>query len=470
MFGNSKKRSRLEVWKQQTRLARLGSPDERSARLRSLSLRLGLGLLTVLLISLIAYAGGGNWGPPFAFREGEIYHRDIRVKIDFTVVDEPATQLRRELAAGAIHPILKLDPAPLNELEQRLTQLLLAARAGSFNELDPDTVRYWSLTVDELRALSDTLRSTPPEEFYGFLTVVPLAPGFTAGLPEQVMGAMAYPRLHYPNPYLIKDDEDLRNRIRALLTTLEDGGILDDLELQSQPILREAKKFTLVRSGKPNDTLDDIQILKSKLIGDPKGKRGTLDTQFQNAFKNKRIADQVFLLVVGDGKRPSRLPATLKFDPDATQLARQAAIAAVPETKKEYKRGAPLIEQGRPVKEEDIPLLREEHKAYLTSMTWDDHLRRWFSIFLVVAMLGCFVAFHMEQTLPHLAEDVRRLAVVCGLIIVTLGLAIFVNHALVRHHHPADHGGDDPAAGVQPGLRLDRLLQHGLDRYAIPRN
>jgi len=424
MFGN-KKRSRLEVWKQQTRLERLGSPDERLARLQGLLIRLGIAFVTVLIVSLIANAGGGHWGPPFAFREGEVYPRDIRVKVDFTVVDQPSTQLRREQAAAAVNPILNLDPAPLDELQLRLTQLLLAAQAGSFDQLDPEMVRYWSLTVDELRALSNKLRGEPERS----LSFLALAPGpqvdFGDPLLVGVLGVLAFERARYP----IKDESDLRQRIDSAFAALRMGGVLDDQERESQEAIKRAAQITILRPDGSKLLALPNEVLKSKLIGDPRGDRGPLYLQFAKAFQNEAIADRLYQLVVGTDGRPSRLPNTLKYDAAATDHARQEAFWDVPEQKKAYKRGAPLIEQGNAIQEKDIPLLREEHKAYLASMTFDQHLRRWFAIFLIVATLACFIGFHIAQSLPHLASDVRRLALVCGLIIVCFGLSILLNQA-----------------------------------------
>src|SRR5262245_345484 len=161
MFGNSKKRSRLILWEGQRRAAQQLSPADVWERRRRMLYRLATAVCTVVLISLIVHAGGGGWGPPFAFREGEIQGRDLRARVDFQVIEETATQLRREEAAAAVAPVLRLDPAPLDELQLRLTQLCLAARSGSINRLDQRTVSFWALNEDDLKALGALLQGSP---------------------------------------------------------------------------------------------------------------------------------------------------------------------------------------------------------------------------------------------------------------------------------------------------------------------
>src|SRR3954465_9705078 len=117
MFGNSKRHTRLSLWQQQSRAARLPATEEQRQLRRHLAIQLGMGLATVLCVTVIVHAGGGAWGPPFSFREGEVYSRDVRVKVDFAVVDEAPTQLKRDQAAAAVNPVFHLDPAPLTDVK-----------------------------------------------------------------------------------------------------------------------------------------------------------------------------------------------------------------------------------------------------------------------------------------------------------------------------------------------------------------
>ena len=420
MFGNSKKRSRLDLWRGQLKATRQATAAERWARRRHLFSRLAIGAVTVLLVSLIVHGGGGHWGPPFPFREGEVYPRDIRVKTDFTIIDEPSTQFKREQAAAAVHPVLRLDSQPLEELLARLTELCLAARSGSpLDRLDNETVRYWApLTRDDLKALGQTLQG-PPEERLALFAVTPLP--VIGAAPGQPLAALTLVKARYP----IESDDDLRRRLEAAFANLLAVGIAEDDKLPEA--VRQARQLTVRRApGEPDLVVLPEQVLKSKLVRPPDGAgKGAVYLQFAKALKDERIADALHRLVVGDEKRKGRLPATLTYDEEATRVARERAQAAVEVQTKEYKRGAPLVEQGKPIAEQDLTLLKAEHRAYLASLTWADHLRRWLSLVVIVSAFGGFIGLYIHRFHPALAGSRGRLLGVCALLTLTLWAASF---------------------------------------------
>lgn len=421
MFGNSKRHTRLTFWHQQTRAARLTSSEEQRERRRHLALQLGIGLVTILCMTVIVHAGGGAWGPPFAFREGEVYGRDVRVKVDFTIVDEAATQLKREQATAGVYPVFHLDPTPLVDVKFRLAQLCLAARSGSREHLDAELVRYWALTDDEWKNLGSVLRGSPEEVIS--LLAMPSLPALGAPVMHQ-LGAIALVRVRNP----LVNDVDLIDRIDASFEDLLQAGVLEDNDLLGP--LSQAKRLN-VRRSEEHKNLEVLpeQVLKSRLIGDPRGDKGPIYLQFAKAFRNEKIAQAIYGLVVGSDRRPSRLPSTLSYDPEATDRARANAFWSIPEQKKEYKRGAPLIEQGKPVTAQDLPILIAEHRAYLKSLKWDDHLRRLIALFLVTALMAGFVGLYVWRFLPALTHNTNKLVGFCGLLLVGLTTAVFVNQA-----------------------------------------
>lgn len=421
MFGNSKRHTRLTLWHRQSRAARLPSTEEQRQRRRHLAIQLGLGLATIIGVTLIVHAGGGNWGPPFSFREGEVFPRDIRVKVDFTIVDEAATQLKREQAAAAVNPVFHLDPAPLTDVKFRLAQLCLAARSGSREHLDAELVRYWALTEDDLKSLGATLRGSPVEVTSFFS--MPSAPVLGMPLPEQ-LGAIAFVRVRNP----ILSDVDLIDRIDGSFEDLIQVGVLDDAALVG-PIGR-AQRLTIHRNDNERD-LEVIpeQVLKSRLVGNPRGDKGPIFLQFAKAFRNEEIAHAVYALLVGSGNRPSRLSGTLTYDAERTNRARNKAIAAIPEQRKEYKRGAPLIEQGKSVTAQDLPILLTEHRAYLKTLRWYDHLYRLAALFLVTAAMASFVGLYVWRFLPTLTQSANHLVGFCGLILVGLLAAVLMHQS-----------------------------------------
>ncbi len=415
MFGNSKKRSRLVLWEGQRRAERQRSPAEEWERRRRMLYRLLAAGCILVAISLLVHAGGGGWGPPFPFREGEVRDRDIRSRLDFEVVEEAATGLRREEARAAVLPVLRLDPAPLDELRLRLTQLCLAARSGSISRLDQKTVSFWALNDNDLKALGGLLQGSP-EGLAGLLVLSPQPlPGAADALG---LGAAAMLLARAP----IESDDDLRRRIEAALDDLAKTGILEDQEREPPDAVKNAKKLTILRPDGSRAEVLPEQVRKSNLVGSPPKDKGPIYLHFVRALKNDQIAERLYELVVGTPQRPSRLPVTLTFDADGTLRAQDDAYWRVPEQTRRHQRGAPLVEGGKPITEQALALLRAEHAAYLASLSRWALLQRWLALFLIVGMLGGFVGAYIWRFLPGLWESLPRLIAVGGLITLTIGL------------------------------------------------
>ncbi len=410
MFGSSKKRSRLILWEGQRRAERQRSPAEVWEDRRRVLARLAAAACTMVLISLIVHAGGGGWGPPFPFREGEVQGRDIRARIDFQIMEEAATRLRREEAAAAVHPVLRLDPAPLDEVRRRLTQLCLAARTASINRLDQKTVSFWALKEEDLKALGGLLQGSH-EGVAGLLVLTPQPlPG---AVDPYAAGAVAMLKARSP----IESDEDLQQRIAAAFNDLEMSGILEDREQEPAEAVRTAKKLTILRPDGGRGEVLPEQVLKSRLVGNPPKDKGPIYLHFLRALKNERAAERLYELVVG------RLPATLAFDAEESRRARDDAYWRVPEQTREYQRGAPLVEGGKPITEQALALLRAEHQAYLQSLSVWAYLQRWLALLIIVGMLGGFVGAYIWRFLPRLWESLPKLIGVCVLITLTIGLS-----------------------------------------------
>ncbi len=102
MFGNSRKRSRLDSWHGARRIPLLGLPVQRWRRRAEWLHRLLVAAVTVLLLSLIAHSSGGDWGLPYGFREGQTHPRDLCAQTGFGIDEELAGKLRRERELGLV--------------------------------------------------------------------------------------------------------------------------------------------------------------------------------------------------------------------------------------------------------------------------------------------------------------------------------------------------------------------------------
>ena len=428
MFGYPKKWSRLGSWTQQSRAARQGNAQARWQQRRSVFLRLGVGIVAVALTSLIVQFGGGSWGPPLAFRKGETYPRDIRAKVDFRVVDDNLTVALRERAAQRVHPVLRLDPQPLQEVSFRLKELCRAALRGTTTEDDQAMLAYWSLTVDEFQSLAVLLRGTFRKAALVPQAVPPPVPLVDAWLarPMQVIAAA---QTSAP----VRGEDDLLRMIELAFAGVSKLGILDDHDGKlPEPVadaVRRGESLTIVSTStaaKPVDVLPQ-QVLMSKVVGDPSGPRGSLYLQFVNAFKDERLAERLYTLVAGTMNRSGRLPGTLEYDRQRTEHAKDLAKSKVPVQEKRFARGDLLVPQGRPITERDMVLLRAEHQALLSQLTFRDHLRRWLALVAIGALLATFIALYIQRFLPGLVQSLPRLLGFCALAVVALAAAVVLH-------------------------------------------
>src|SRR5262245_21713628 len=106
MFGPVKKPSRLGQWDGRRRSSRSEDPVlPHLCRVPVLS-RLGAVLVTALSVTFLAY----TWGPPQSYRVGEICPHDLRARVYFEVVDQAATDRKRDEAVEALPAERRSDP------------------------------------------------------------------------------------------------------------------------------------------------------------------------------------------------------------------------------------------------------------------------------------------------------------------------------------------------------------------------
>jgi putative nucleotidyltransferase with HDIG domain len=113
--------------------------------------------------------------------------------------------------------------------------------------------------------------------------------------------------------------------------------------------------------------------------------------------------------------------------PDPVQ--RENARRAVPPIVDKYPRGMLIVPSGRPITEQQINLLEEEFRAYRHSLDRADHVRRGIALFLIFALLAGVAVLYVVRFQTGLAQSLPTIAGVCGLVIVTLTLAVLLSRA-----------------------------------------
>jgi putative nucleotidyltransferase with HDIG domain len=110
-------------------------------------------------------------------------------------------------------------------------------------------------------------------------------------------------------------------------------------------------------------------------------------------------------------------------DPVLTERVRRAVAPIV----ERYPRDMLLVPRGQPIKERQLTLLQEEHRAYLRGLTRTDHLRRGIGLFLVFFLLSVLVMLYVARFQTGLAQSLPTIAGVCTLVLVTLALGLILS-------------------------------------------
>ncbi len=106
-------------------------------------------------------------------------------------------------------------------------------------------------------------------------------------------------------------------------------------------------------------------------------------------------------------------------DPELREQARQSQPPVV----KRFPQGAPLIQRGQPLRRDQISLLEQEHRAYVSSR---DRFSRCAAIFLIHALLASLVVIYVVRLQPSLAQSLPKILGVSVLVILTLALALLL--------------------------------------------
>jgi cyclic-di-AMP phosphodiesterase PgpH len=86
-----------------------------------------------------------------------------------------------------------------------------------------------------------------------------------------------------------------------------------------------------------------------------------------------------------------------------------------------------IVRRGEPIQDRQIDLLREEHNAWLDTLSQADQWSRGASLFIILSLLTAVVAMYVARFQPGLASSLPMIAGVCVLVLLTIALAVLLN-------------------------------------------
>ena len=376
MVSGTSKRTRSD------RVAALRLPPTRWARLLAfvqradVLLRLGLAAVAALVIWLLT----GAWAPPFAFRSGYIPPRDIVARTMFA--DPERTDALQKQKRSETILVYEHNPGALIELRKALKdRVIQVVQPESYDQVDMEAWREFWPSAEQ--------RS-----------------GFAADRAWQQL-----------RDGLSSDQalDQFDQAIQSAMAQYERYGLLQNLQHK----LEEGSHTTLLVHPQGNEDLavpvsvNNVRIteaaseLRDKLLRElqevdlPESQIGTFAHLAYNWLRQK-------------------LPTTLSLNEEASERARQQAVATVEPAM--FRPGDKLAEGGQPLVLQHIKLLQDEHRTLTEDMTPSEilgHTLADLGMFVALYILcGVYIYFHQ----PRILDDLRQFSTMLALVVVTVAL------------------------------------------------
>ena len=339
--------------------------------------RLGLCLLTAIALWAIT----GSWRPPLGYRTGYTPPRAIVAQVEFKRADGPATLQAKDRARRQVLNIYQNDPEPLVQLQARLiSRITTVLGAQTFEQVDRAVWdEFFAPTELNKPSISESEREA---YFLRFRTAL---------VDENAM-------------------ENFKKNLAAAFAPIEKHGLIKKLPAETD----KGNQLEIAVYRRDSSERPVTYPVSKVLIGDA----NELKELLQNNVKLTVVAARVF-----DWLR-RELPDTLTYDREKTEAAVRAAEEEVPEQFVVFKPGDQLATGGKPIDDESLQLLAEEHAAREQGLTIRERIAyslATFGMFIALAILCGVYAFHYE---PMIFASGRRFGTMVTLIVATVGLAI----------------------------------------------
>jgi len=356
-----------------------------------LLIRLSIVVLAGLTLSLILR----GWEPPFPYRIGYVPPRAIPARVSFQIEDEAQTDGLKLQAAREVLCVYENRKEPLIQLRGDLHDALFSLR--DYSETQPlSDVQLEDLTL--FGSQSEGSNSVAPDK-------------------QEVIDCIKK---------TLATDADITKfdaAIQKIFGPLEEFGVLQSLRHDPQKGNQRFIKVIQRGSEEPRVDVDVSRVRIAELIVTLKG---SLEREFKNQFAD---GSAELLAQIVHRYLAARLPTTLTFREDLSNVARNNAVDAVKPAMVSYETtyGA-LVPMGKLLGAKEIRLLRTEHQAYIGQMSLGQKLQRmvatWGLLASVCGLCGIFIYQSRDRT-PII--QVPKLLRLVGLSMIAVIVAVFAS-------------------------------------------
>ncbi len=343
-----------------------------------------------LVGALAVWATTEPWHPPLPFRTGWIPDRDILSTVTFDAVDPLRTRAARNQAARDVPYFFANDPTPIDQLIRSLVDVLQQLRQA------PDPPPVWSefLPLDRERrtALGEQETRLRFERFRDRLA--------TAEDLDRIV-------------------ELIEHGLRPYLT----HGILDPKQLQQRPFSSEEgsrrDEITVYPAGQ-NPENERLWVRSVPVSDTLLGDGSKLNQRLSDKAESIEVADHISWYLL---RHLDQIGGTLTFDGALTQQRINLARASVDAVQIRYLVDSVLAEAGKPLGEEQLELLRQEHATILAQTPWEAKALRAAASLCIVSAMFALCGFYGAFQEPRLYRSISVLITVLTLAVVVVWAA-----------------------------------------------
>lgn len=354
--------------------------------------RIGLCLLATVAVWLIT----SGWAPPFAYRTGYVPRRDIVARVTFAVRDEDGTRQRKDEVRRKTISYYENDPKPLADIQQHFTSSL---------------EKLLSIAPDQPLPSEVAAEFFPPRDGDA-------APSDVTAIRKQVKdslsGAESFARLVRVVAELI--DEFQRN------------GLLNELDARDTSVSPGQAEIRVHLPEKLADAhVVAVDAVKLAVV------RQTLEKRVADGLRSAQLSDMlpdVIGRLTADWIGP-HLPVTLKYNAEATALAREEAAQEVERNPVmvTFEQGrSTLVEGGKPIDLAELRVLLREHQEVISRQSVGERIGHSLASFGIYLALYVLCGMYLYSLEPRILRNVRQFVPLLAAVVTTIAAAWIAAH------------------------------------------
>ena len=370
-------------------------------------------------------------------RAGMVATHGIVSRVPFEMPDPERTRSAQERAKSLVRVVYAQDKAPIVRVRDGLKNR--AAQIAAAEDLTTQSLGVWKEFAPKTADLAPYLPPPPgPEPAVPEVPIAPApqadggetAPGEESASPpatpadttaqgqdgESVIPETTAVRLAEAEQAYrtFRSQVDTKEKLLAFekaieraFADIERTGVLD--KIQHGIDEGSQTEIDVHPIGNPQEVVREQ--VATVLVGEAKVR---LKTRLVEELGQSEVTDSLFAWI------EPKLTGSLELDRESTERAKAEAIEKTPPQFVRYAAGDVLVEAGVPITRADMPLLQQEHTAYLEQTDVQQFIGRAAAIYGLFLAMIALAGFYLHLHHPDMLEDLGHVATLLGLTMLTI--------------------------------------------------